>query len=130
MKSLKNKMGDKGFTLLELVVAVGILLTLSVVGSVAYQGVLYAQKKETMRLTALTVVNKITSNIRDFDPNTNVKTAVEDFNNEVNNGMFNIYTIVDETGCVNVVVEDNNSRIDPVYRTKDKLCNLSEEEIG
>lgn len=130
MKRLKNRMGDTGFTLLELVVAVGILMILSVVGSVAYQGVLHSQKKETMRLTALTVVNKITSNIMDFDPNTSVKMAVDDFNNEVNNGTFNIYTIVDEAGCVNVVVEDTDNRVDPVYRTKDKLCNLSEEEIG
>lgn len=130
MKRLKNRMGDTGFTLLELVITVSILLILSVGGSVGYINILNGYKQTTMELTANTVINKVMSNIMDFDPNTNVKTAVDEFNEEVNSDMFNIYTIVDETGCVNVVVEDDNNRIDPVYRTTNKLCNLSEEQIG
>lgn len=130
MKKNIERVNEEGFSLVELVITVSILLILSVGGSVGYITILNGYKQTTMELTANTVMNKIMSNIMDFDPNTNVKTAVDEFNEEVNSDMFNIYTIVDETGCVNIVVEDDNIHIDPVYMTKDKLCNLSEEEIG
>lgn len=130
MKKNIERVNEEGFSLIELVITVSILLILSVGGSVGYITILNGYKQTTMELTANTVMNKIMSNIMDFDPNTNVKTAVDEFNEEVNSDMFNIYTIVDETGCVNIVVEDDNNRIDPVYRTTNKLCNLSEEQIG
>lgn len=130
MKKYIERMNEEGFTLIELVVAVSILLILTVSGAAGYSAMIDNNRKNTMELTATAVMNKIMSNIMDYDDRTSVKTALDTFNEEVNNGEFNIYTIVDGSGCVNVVVEDNNNRVDPVYRTQDRLCNLSDEQIG
>lgn len=124
------KKNDSGFTLIELVVAVSVLMTLSAMGIVSYNGVIDNQKQTTMNLTASGVINKIMSSVMDFDDRTTVETAVENFVNETQPPEMTISTIVDENNCVNVVIKDDNNRVDDVYLSNDRLCNLTEEQMG
>lgn len=121
---------NSGFTLIELVAAVGILLTLSAMGVVAYGGIIDNNRESAMELTASSVINKIMSNIMDYDDRTTVETAVESFVNETQPPDMTISTMIDENNCVNVVVKDDNNRIDDVYLSNDRLCNLTEEQMG
>ena len=120
---------NSGFTLIELVAAVGILLILSAMGVVAYGGIIDNNRESAMELTASSVVNRIMSNIMDYDDRTTVETAVENFVNETQPPEITISTMIDEDNCVNVVVKDDNNRVDNVYLSNDKLCNLSEEQM-
>lgn len=130
MKKYIKKNDDSGFTLIELVVAVSVLMTLSVMGVVAYGGIIDNNRENAMELTASSVVNRIMSNIMDYDDNTTVEAAVENFVNETQPPEMTVSTMIDENNCVNVVVKDNNNRIENVYLSNDKFCNLSKEEIG
>lgn len=127
----KKRFNDNGFTLIELVVAVGIVVILSVSGMVAYSSFIYENRLSAMELTATAVMNNGLSYVADYDDNTDIEMAVEEFNDKKYNKDFFVSTSVDEDNCVNIIVSDLTNKVEEnIVKSNDKFCNLSKEEIG
>lgn len=86
VKARKEAKGDEGFSLIELVVAVGILAILSVTGVVAYSQITQNARETAVKSAASEVYTAAVAYESDGIPNsgsgqvTNAQTAVDDYN--------------------------------------------------
>ena len=84
VKARKEAKGDEGFSLIELVVAVGILAILSVTGVVAYSQITKNSRKTATDSAAAEVFTAAVAYENDNDPATTAATAMTDWNNSAN----------------------------------------------
>lgn len=130
MNKYNERINDKGFSLLELVIAVGILIILSVGGTVSYNAIMKDQRNSTISLVASNVMNEVLTNVIDFDDNTTAQMAVDDFNNQSNNQGFVASLIVNESADrsdrfdIIVVISDTTNKVEDYHKTSDKLNDL------
>lgn len=96
MKDFKKEL-DKGFSLLELVVAVGILLVLTVGGLLAYNGIIGSARQAAVNNAAETVYNQAMIYKTDDKPDTTIQTAVDKWNKSAG------IKLPDEIATVNTV---------------------------
>ena len=81
VKARKEAKGDEGFSLIELVVAVGILAILSVTGVVAYSQITTNARQTAVDSAVAEVFTAAVAYENDNDPTgTTAKTAVDDWN--------------------------------------------------
>lgn len=80
VKYNKKTKTDDGFSLLELVVAVGILLVLTVGGLLAYNGIINSARQAAVENAAETVYNQAMIYKTDNNSNTTIQTAVDNWN--------------------------------------------------
>jgi len=71
---------DSGFSLLELVVSVGVLLTLTVGGLLAYNGIINSARQAAVNNAAETVYNRAMIYKTDDKPGTTIQKAVDEWN--------------------------------------------------
>lgn len=123
----KKGLNNNGFSLLELVIAIGILLILSVGGLLAYNGIVNDNRRAAMEVAASVALNNVFENVIDFDDNTTATSAVNEWNTVDNNGFIASYEI--EDNCINVILTDSKGKVDPVKRSKDQLCNVDAVDL-
>lgn len=97
--------GNEGFTLLELSIAVGILLILSVGGMAAYGDIMGGQRKDAVALAAMSVGTNAEAYLRDFDDTTTPKQAEEEWTAEQGNAVVQV-SVSEEENCARVVAKD------------------------
>lgn len=96
IKSARENTGEEGFSLIELVVAVGILLILSVVGVVSYSGITNNARQATVDAAAAEVLTAAVAYDSDSDAETTPEKAAETYNNSTKN----IKVVANKTGDV------------------------------
>lgn len=79
-KNKRSKSKDEGFSLLELVISVGVLLTLTVGGLLAYNGIIDSARQAAVNSAAETVYNRAMTYETDNKPETTIQTAVDEWN--------------------------------------------------
>jgi len=79
MKDFKKNL-EEGFSLLELVVAVGVLLVLTVGGLLAYNGIIGSARQAAVNNAAETVYDQAMMYRTDDKPDTTIQTAVDQWN--------------------------------------------------
>lgn len=80
VKARKEAKGDEGFSLIELVVAVGILAILSVTGVVAYSQITKNARETATTSAAAEVFTAAVAYENDNDTATTAKTAMDEWN--------------------------------------------------
>lgn len=106
-KAITNSRGENdGFSLLELVVAVGILLVLTVGGLLAYNGIIKQARIAAVTNAASTVYSQAMIYKTDNNPKTTIQTAADEWNESAG-------VVPDEAAIVNTVaaIGVNNEKI-------------------
>lgn len=75
----KKNFNNDGFSLLELVVAVGILLVLTVGGLLAYNGITNNARQAAVNNIADEIYTVVSANLSDTDSSTTISSAVENW---------------------------------------------------
>lgn len=144
MNFKRNRKDESGFTLLELVIAVSILIVFTMGGVLAYNDIINNKRQSAIDLAAQTVMNDVMGYTMDFDDNTDAQMAVDEWNNSGNNYDFVAeltvearevsvpsYFISEYTGdkmvvqdCLNVRVYDSKGM--EAISKNDKLCGIED----
>lgn len=135
---------DSGFTLVELIIAVSILIILTGGGVLLYNNIMNDRRQSAIELASQTVMNDAMSYVMDFDDNTNSQMAVDEWNDSGSNYGFMAEIIIESRevsvpsyvdfeyrgdkmvvqDCVNIRLYDDRG-FESVSKN-DKLCGIED----
>ena len=117
IKSLREEAGQDGFSLLELVVAVGILLVLTVGGLLAYNGITDNARTAAVQSAASEIYTAATAFEAAGETNAGAKQAADEWVDSAEDGKFQVF-YNEETNAIRVVsVAGGNEAVAPANGT-------------
>lgn len=95
---------DNGFSLLELIISVGILLLLTVGGIIGYSGITDNARMAALSAAASDVAYAAVLNNSDSDPSTTTQTAIDEWNSSSDVASYYVELVPEAESGVGVVI--------------------------